>query len=178
MDVRIHHNRKLPLEIRATFELPAWPYTQNPEHLELFEKYLRSLHVIRYDDSHSDPNSLKYDFAFILNDIEVGGENHVFPIDGYFSRVAVHPDTFKVLSWPRNRDHDADPQWLENVENNPISGDMLAWSHFNKKIRIHENTQKWIRWEPRDGQQKPDGQMEEQRSSTSSDFISPNAPRT
>lgn len=177
MDIRLHHLKPFPLSLRADFELPAWPYTKNMEHLALFEKYLRDLSVIRYEDSEIDDGSFDYDFAFTIEDYTSGGKKIVLPVDAYFSRVAVDPDTFKVLSWPRNRDHEADPQWLENVENNPISGDMLAWSHYNTKIILHQNMPHSLKWEPRNDGKKYDGKMEKQGSSVSSDFLGPNAPR-
>jgi len=130
MQIDLWHKDPLPLELRTSFELPAWPYTEDKEFFQIFLDYMQKYTILRYQDTALSDGNKNVDYPFTF--IQVGEEEEIKgPIYIYYSRVAVDDQEFKVQRWPMDRIADADPKWLSKIKKHPVSSDMMAWSFFN-----------------------------------------------
>lgn len=129
MKITIYHFQPLDIDVRSNFELPAWPYTDDPDHMELFNDYLKSLTVLRYQDT-------------IL---KIGNENVNYPINyevtndlpnpfmAFRSTLAVDDETFKIKPWPPSVKREP---LYPVLKEDAVMGDLLAWFEWNLPVEV------------------------------------------
>lgn len=181
MQIDLWHKDPLPLELRESFELPAWPYTEDKDFYQIFLDYMHQYTILRYQDTAimDGDNNIDYPFTFVRvgEDEEVKG-----PVYIYYSRVAVDDSEFKVQKWPMDRTADADKKWLSRVKKHAISGDMMAWSFWNTGpwLVTEMNNHTFLRQRltldeynrrHSDGTEAEAGEVEEQGSETGGDLL-------
>ena len=137
MIVDLYTLKPLPLEIRTTFELVAWPYG---EHFEVFKKQMQSLFVFRYEDT----------------EMEDGGKDINFPINfeldrkpslAFKSKVAISGDELKVIPWPANKREGS--RLLDRLDSDPVTKDRMAWLCWNVPGDVEVWNSEQIKFTPR-----------------------------
>jgi len=129
MLITIYHFEQLPLNIRADFDLPAWPYTENKDHFQLFKQYMRELSVFYYSDSDNIVAGRDVSYPLFVSKVE--GELLVPPEMAYMSSVYVDRN-FRPIKWPADK---ADGRvLLTAIKNNDVTKDMLAWTNWNVPV--------------------------------------------
>lgn len=96
MFVKFYTFQPLDDSIRTTFELPAWPYTNNPEHYKLFEDYLKENSIFLYEDSIDKDGELDVNYAISLPlDIDPEKSFTAFRFEG-----VLDGDTLAIKDFP------------------------------------------------------------------------------
>lgn len=139
MQITMYGLRPFDFSLRKDFELPAWPYTEDPEHYKLFEKYMEELEVFRYDDSDTKVGS-RY-VMYPLN-IKLWDAPKQTPFQAYLNCVYVD-ENFKPISWPM--DHPRSEIMKRKLLKNPVTADLLAWSHWNVPVSVENYTDMMIK---------------------------------
>jgi hypothetical protein len=142
MQITLYSYKPLEVNIRSEFELPAWPYTKNPEHFKLFEDYMRYLTVFYYADS--DVIVAGRDVSYPLYIKPEGWEGVLTPPKDIAWLNSVYVDKeYKPIKWPQDR---PDGNFLvEKMKVNDIAKDMFAWSEWNVPVKDIEFTPNSIR---------------------------------
>ena len=132
---------QLPLDMRANFELPVWPYSEDPEDIEMFQQYMRDLSVFYYIDSDTkvDNRDVSYPLSIKLWDKPLEA-----PFPAYMSSVYVD-DNFMPIKWPGGQSESESR--LQKLREHPIASDMFAWSNWNVKVEVLTLTTSVIRRE-------------------------------
>ena len=138
MLITMYTKEPLPLSIRSEFDPVCWAYSEHPEDIEDFKNYMKSLTCFRYDDS--DQNIEGRDVSYALHFDVV--KDQVVPFDAYISSVYVDDD-FRPIKWP-NHDQPNDPL-IKKLLRNPVSKDLLAWTHWNAKVEVEFYTEDTIK---------------------------------
>ena len=130
MNITMYSFRPLADNLRTEFELPAWPYTKNPEHFELFKNYMLDNLVYYYTDSEveaPDGRRLSYPhfFGFETEGVE-------WPLLSFMNNVSVDSN-FKVMQWPQDK---GETTLLTKLKACPVSKDMMAWSSWNVPVQV------------------------------------------
>jgi len=129
MLVTLYSREPLPLEIRTTFDLQAWPY--NPEHSHLFYDYMKKLTIFRYeDDQFTDGGK---DIGHPLNIDKPSGP---FPFQAYYSYCALSNSTLTIMNWPA--DNPEGYAMLKKLDEHPIGKDRKAWFYWNAPVTIND----------------------------------------
>ena len=139
MLITLYSENMFPDNLRADFELPSWPYSEDPEDREDFENYMKSLSVFRYDDSDTeiDGRNVSYPIS-----IKLWEKPKQAPFYAYINSVYVD-DSFKPIIWPGGESESESR--LEKLRNHKIASDMLAWSHWNVKCEVEALTDSMIK---------------------------------
>jgi hypothetical protein len=142
MIVYMYHFIPLPIEIRSSFELPAWPYSDDPEFEKIFEDYMKSLKVFRYEDNVLEDGDLdtNYSINFEVEEIE-------FPFNAFFSSCAISNEELKIIDWPQ--DNKKGSNLMKKIKENKIQSDLKAWFNWNVPMSITGWTPEYIRREIR-----------------------------
>jgi len=114
----------LPDDIRSNFELPAWPYTDNPEHYQLFIDYLTKLTVFWYEDDSVNGDGVGVDPIVLHNHLQ-----HASKEGGLCFHYTVYVDdnTFRVKQFPLSMlNKDKGLKQLSEAK-----GDTNAWLDFD-----------------------------------------------
>ena len=184
MQIDLWHKDPLPLDLRNTFELPAWPYTEDKEFFKIFLDYMHKYSILRYHDTALSDGGKNIDYPFTFYKVGEDEYNDVKgPVYIYYSRVAVDDNEFRVQTWPMDRVSDADQKWLHSIKHHPVSGDMMAWSFWNTgpwkvtEMNHHTFLRKRLtldEYRREHDDERPEGEageVEEQGSEASSDVL-------
>lgn len=125
MQIMLYHTREFDKDVRMNFELPAWPYTDNKEHLEMFKKYLTSIGVFYYNDSVTTWGGKDLSYPTVLLDEKVE-----CPFEAFHSSCFVDDNTFKIIDAPM----DQNSPIVNQVRNS--GEDIRAWGYFNRPCTV------------------------------------------
>lgn len=135
MLITLYSFKKIPIEYRGTFELPAWPY--NKKHFKSFEKYMQDLSVFRYSDTELKDGkqdiSAPIDFPF---EPIPGYDKFPWEKPCYLTEVHVTLSELKVFDWPADDGSDRGKKLLAKIREHPIAKDMKTWKRWNVPVQI------------------------------------------
>jgi len=125
----------LPLEIRADFELPCWPYVEGPggKIPHEFLDYLKQYTVFRYLDDFIDDRGNYSDAILIPDENGIWPNDWESPIDCYQHMLYIYPDTLTIAEWPS--DVSSGRELHRKIV--AVTGDNYAWAEFNKSVSLH-----------------------------------------
>ena len=130
MNITMYSFRPLADNLRTEFELPAWPYTKNTDHFELFKNYMKDNLVFYYTDSDVEsPDGRRLSYPHFFEFVTEGVE---WPITAYMNNVSVDSN-FKVMQWPQDK---GETPLLVKLKKCPVSKDMMAWSSWNVPVKV------------------------------------------
>ncbi len=130
MNITMYSFRPLADNLRTEFELPAWPYTKNTEHFEIFKNYMLENLVFYYTDSDVEaPDGRKLSYPHFFGFETEGLE---WPIQAFMNNVSVDSN-FKVMQWPQDK---GETPLLTKLKACPVSSDMMAWSQWNVPVKV------------------------------------------
>ncbi len=132
MNITMYSFLPLADNLRTEFELPAWPYTKDKEHFELFKNYMLDNLVFYYTDSDVEaPDGRKLSYPHFFG-FETEGIK--WPLQAFLSNVSVDSN-FKVMQWPQDK---GETPLLTKLKECPVSKDMMAWSQWNVPVKVSE----------------------------------------
>jgi hypothetical protein len=119
--------KPLPLEVRTSFDLQAWPY--NDRHKHLFIDYMKSLTVFRYEDDETEDGSRI--IAYPINIEKPTGDK---PFEAYYSSCAVSNKNLSIIAWPNDKPEGQD--LMDMIDLHPIGKDRKAWFEWNIPVNV------------------------------------------
>jgi len=140
MIIDLYTFKPLPLSMRTTFELMAWPYG---EHRAVFEKQMRDLYAFRYEDSEMVDGDRDINFSLnfkIANDLK-------YPFLGFFNKLAVSNSELKIIPWPA--DDQKGYSLLEKLDEDEVAKDRMAWLAWNVPGEVDIWNSERIKFTPR-----------------------------
>lgn len=135
MIVKLYSFKPLPLDIRGTFDLKAWPY--NEEHFETFAEYMRENEIFRYEDSSPAGQDGKESINAIcipLHHLKIKQiQESDFGVPGFRSQCVVDPTTLQIVKFPEVVRKSAQYNGRAISE---YYGDDWMWEEFNLEVNI------------------------------------------
>jgi len=124
MKVYMYHFQPFDLEVRESFDLQAWPHTDDKEHRKLFDDYMKSLTVFRYQNSQIEgyPDRIDHHINYEITNRPDG------PFTAYRSVCVVDNEDLVVRDWVKMPEGEA--IW-NKAKAHPIASDMKAWDEWN-----------------------------------------------
>lgn len=126
MQFKVYSTEPLPLSLRGTFELPAWPYYNGnakdipKELIDYFKKYK----IVHYQDDY-----VKFPSGIVIDPPQT-------PFIAFLSSGWVDDSDLKIIEWPMNAPPGMSVNYRLQEKINKKTGDNWAWGEFNSIYQI------------------------------------------
>jgi len=134
INVNFYSWNPLPMDIRATFELPSWPYGYDELPSDVVD-YFRRYSIFYYRDSICKDDKVREGL------IVPGSENKTLPLDCYAHSCYIDYGmrTFKIVPWWSA----CSRQFIKDCV--AQTGDNLAWNVFNQHRIVKQFNNRFIK---------------------------------